>query len=242
MILANLHARLTRNDAQLVVALLAEYGTAMAGEAEGALRERGIDALLDDPRLLSALMGSTRGIGASLPLFTYIITRHALLQQGEGDRVLADYVASIVWQYGLGKRAERIADHDDCSFDTLAQLAAESESADPRRALLARAHLGNYALWLSGMFPDYIEHRRWRRGGPSLEYYETLGQLGWRRASEHRQAAELGMAVVYARASEKFAVLRQALNRVSDTLLFPNTHSPERLMRQVTDEARWRAA
>jgi hypothetical protein len=31
-----------------------------------------------------------------------------------------------------------------------------------------------------------------------------------------------------------------ALNRVSDTLLFPNHHSPDRLLRQVSDEMRWR--
>jgi hypothetical protein len=29
---------------------------------------------------------------------------------------------------------------------------------------------------------------------------------------------------------------------VSDALLFPNVHTPERLMRQVRDEARWRLA
>jgi hypothetical protein len=31
-----------------------------------------------------------------------------------------------------------------------------------------------------------------------------------------------------------------ALNGVSDTLFFPSKSSPERLMRQVRDEARWK--
>jgi hypothetical protein len=35
--------------------------------------------------------------------------------------------------------------------------------------------------------------------------------------------------------AERFGVMRVALNRVSDRLLFPNVHTPERLMRQVTD-------
>jgi hypothetical protein len=43
-------------------------------------------------------------------------------------------------------------------------------------------------------------------------------------------------------AAQRFVVLRVALNRVSDTLFFPNRSSPERLMRQVRDEARWRQA
>ena len=45
---------------------------------------------------------------------------------------------------------------------------------------------------------------------------------------------------LYAAASERFPLLRTALNAVSDRLLFPDRHSPERLMRQVRDEARWR--
>jgi len=34
--------------------------------------------------------------------------------------------------------------------------------------------------------------------------------------------------------------LRAALNDVSDALLFPDKYSADRLMRQVTSEARWR--
>jgi hypothetical protein len=35
---------------------------------------------------------------------------------------------------------------------------------------------------------------------------------------------------------------RSALNRISDALLFPHHHTPDRLMRQVQDVARWRHA
>ena len=45
-----------------------------------------------------------------------------------------------------------------------------------------------------------------------------------------------------AAAAERFGVLRCALTNVSDAMLFPHRHTPERLMRQVRDEARWRLA
>jgi hypothetical protein len=35
--------------------------------------------------------------------------------------------------------------------------------------------------------------------------------------------------------------MRTALTSVSDALLFPAVYTPERLMRQVRDEARWRS-
>jgi hypothetical protein len=42
--------------------------------------------------------------------------------------------------------------------------------------------------------------------------------------------------------ADRFGVVRCALNRVSDRLLFPNRHTPERLMRQVSDGVRFRLA
>lgn len=242
MILANVQQMLTRDDAQLALRLVAR-GSAEAYEAaERQLREGGIDELLDDPRLLPALIEARQAAHASLPLFAYVVVRHALREVGEADRGVADYVAALLVQFGIRERARRIDDHDDEIYDTLAALVADVERGDAMRRFLVRAHLGNYALWLSGLFPDHIEHRRWRRGGPDLGYFETLGRRGFAMAAEHRLAAQYGLAAVFAAVADGFPRLRLALNRVSDRLLFPHVHSPERLMRQVRDEVRWRPA
>jgi hypothetical protein len=241
MIVANTRSRLTREDAHLALALLARAGRDVAEETEARLRDDGIDALLDDPRLLKAILGSHLGARASMPLFVYVVARHAMLQSGEDDAILADYAASIMLHFGLRDRASRVGDSDDQTYDTLAALVGEVDGPDARRTLLVRAHLGNYALWMAGLFPDFIEQRRWRRGGPDLDYFDALGQRGFRLASEHRLANEHGMSPLFALAAERFPVMRVALNRVSDTLLFPNASSPERVMRQVRDEVRWRS-
>ena len=240
MILANVRARLGRDDAQLALRLIARGSAEQYEASEHRLRDEGIDALLDDPRLVAALLEAPQGACASLPLFAYAVVRHALTRAGEQDRLLADYVASIMLHFGLRDRAHRIADSDDQTYDTLAALNAEIEDADARRSFLVRAHLGNYALWVSGFFPDMIETRRWRKGGPDIEYYEALGRRGFRLAADHKLAWEHGLVNLYATAAERFGLLRTALNSVSDALLFPSHNSPERLMRQVRDEARWR--
>lgn len=235
MILANVRSRLTREDAQLVVRLVARGSRRALDDAESTLADQGIDPLLDDPRLQEGLLDSRQGSHASLPLFSYVVVRQALTKAGENDRVLADYVASILLHFGLRQRATRIAEHDDESYDTLASIGDAIEGSDPRRSYLARAHLGNYALWMSGIFPDLIERRRWRRGGPDLDYFETMGKRGYQLAAGHRLASDHGMAPLFATAAEKFPKLRVALNRVSDRLFFPNVNTPERLMRQVRD-------
>lgn len=233
MILADVRHGLTRHDAQLALRLIARDDAREMEHCETVLREQGIDALLDDPRLLAALLAAPRAAHASYPLFAYVAVRHALREEGEDNRALADYVAAVLIAFGTRGRAERVAESDDEQYDTLARLLQDVDDRDAKRAFLVRAHLGNYALWLSGLFPDYIEHKRWRRGGPDLDYFEEMGRRGYRLAADHRLAEQHGLRPLYASAAERFEVLRAALNNLSDRLLFPNVHSPERLMRQV---------
>lgn len=240
MILADTRHRLTRDDAQLAARLLASDSGDDLAELEARLADEGIDAILDDPRLPAILLRDPRGAHSSFTLFAYVMIRHALRQAGERDRNLADYVSAIVLHFGIHDRAFRISNSDDEVYDALAELGDDLDDPDPRRSFLVRTHLGNYALWISGLFPDYIEQRRWRRGGPDLEYYEELGRRGFQLAAGHRLAEEHGLTALYATAAERFGILRAALNNVSDALFFPNVQTPERLMRQVRDEARWR--
>lgn len=240
MIMATVRHQLTRDDAQLVARLIARDSGTPLEEIERTLSDQGIDAVLDDPRLPGALMRAGQGTWASLPLFSYVMVRHALRRLGEDDRRLADYVAAVMMHFGMRDNARRVSAGDDQLYDSLAALLADVDDPDVRRSFLVRTHLGNYALWLSGLFPDYIEHRRWRRGGPDLDYYEEMGRRGYQLAAGHRLADDHGMATLFATAAERFGLLRAALNDLSDTLLFPNRYSPERLMRQVTSEARWR--
>lgn len=242
MIVANVRHRLTRADAQLAVRLVARGSGAAHDAAESSLRDQGLDALLDDPRLLEGLVRTPAGATASWPLFCYVVVRHALRAHGTDDRVLADYVAAVLEAFAWRDRAQRIATTDDERYDTLAGLLRDAEHGDPRRTYLVRLHLGNYALWLSGCFPDRIEAQHHRRGGPDLDYYDALGARGFLLAAEHRLAHEQGMDTMLAEVARRFLALRVALNAVSDTLFFPNRHTPDRLLRQVRDEGRWRLA
>jgi len=240
MLQATVRHHLTRDDAQLVARLIARDSGTPLHEIEQTLSDQGIDAVLDDPRLPAALMRTGQGTWASLPLFSYVMVRHALKRLGEEDRRLADYVAAVLMHFGMRDNAHRVSASDDQVYDSLAALLADVDDPDGRRSFLVRTHLGNYALWLSGLFPDYIEHRKWRRGGPDLDYYEEMGRRGYQLAAGHRLADDHGLSTLFATAADRFGLLRAALNDVSDSLLFPNRYSPERLMRQVTSEARWR--
>lgn len=237
MILADVRHRLSRDDAQLAMLLIARGEARELQRCEETLRDQGIDALLDDPRLLTALLTAPRGAHASFTLFAYVAVRHALREVGEESRALADYVASVLVAFGSHGRSGRVATTDDEQYDTLGELIEDANDGDPRRSFLVRAHVGNYALWKSGLFPDFIEHRRWRKGGPDIGYYDEMGKRGFQLAAEHRLAEQHGLRTLYSSAATRFEVLRAALNNLSDRLLFPNVNTPERLMRQVATGA-----
>lgn len=242
MILANIRQQLTRDDAQLALRLVARGSQSEYSTAEDALRRHGIDAILDDPRLPVALMECRQAAHASLPLFAYVIVRHALARVHEHDRGISDYVASILVHFAMRNNAHRISGSDDEVYDTVAALLADVDHGDATRRFLVRAHLGNYALWLGGMFPDHVAERCFRRGGPDLDYYDEMGQRGFALAAQHRLAKQYGMESIFEAAAERFPRIRAALNDVSDRFLFPGRESPDRLMRQVSAETRWRLA
>jgi hypothetical protein len=206
-------------------------------QAEVRLREEGFDAILDDPRTMNALLAQGGFSSAPEPLVFYVLVRHALLEGGLNDRLVADYVAALLLNFGRGRRAYRIADDELPEYFYLLDLLEAAESATGYRQFLLRAHLGEYALWLSGLFPDHIAHRVERKGAPRLSYYEEMGASGYRSAADHRDAERNGLDRVYRTCADTFTALRVALNRISDRHLFPmRAESTNRVLRQVTDK------
>lgn len=236
MILPGVRSSLGRTDAAFIIWLLTrEQGEAARDRLTARLAEEGLDAFLDDPRTANALLAGSRFSSASQALVFYVLVRHALLEGGTDDRVLADYLATLLVAFGHARRAYR-PDGATEEFHYLADLVAASDGEEPERALQLQAHLGEFALWLSGLFPDHITARVRRRGAPGLDYYEHLGARGFRAAADSRVAAGNGMDVVYRRCADGFPGLRVALNRVADRHLFPARGDRiERLLRQVAD-------
>jgi hypothetical protein len=222
MILANTRGRLSANDLQLVVLLLSQGSAARRVSTERRLATEGPDAILDSPLLFERLLAVRTMLVPSEALFFYTLVRHALLRADCDDRELADYVAALLLEFGKRDRAWRIDWNDDQQHRYMIDILIDLEATDSDRRFKVLAHLGNYALWLAGLFPDYIAARRVRSGGPDLSYYEQLGARGFGQASDHALADQYGLDGVFRIVAERFPQVRQALNQVSDRVLFPH--------------------
>lgn len=232
MIQPNVRASFGRREAEILLSLAGPEG-------EERLREAGIDALLDDPALVRQLL-RRRGIQAlPAPLLFYLLVRHALLEREINDRRLADYTAAVLLEFGRLGRSQSPGGFPTPGPERgiyLVDVLAELERAHGEREFQLRAHLGNLALWLAGIFPDHIAHRVQRRGAPPLSYYDELGAAGFRGAAGMDLALRYGLGDLFVRAADEFTAVRSALNGLSDALFFPQPKDAvERVLREVAD-------
>lgn len=228
MIKPNVRASFGRKEAELLVAFAGPEG-------ERRLHEQGIDTLMDDARLLRRLL-QHRSHDLPASLVFYLLVRHALLEREIVDRDLADYTAALLLEFMSTDRAYRISSGDPERVFYLTDIVADLERARGLREAEAYLHLGNFALWLAGVFPDHITHRVQRKGGPPLSYYDGMGATGFRGAAGTSLAARHGLEDLFFRVAKDFVHVRSALNSLSDALFFPRAGDPvERVIREVKD-------
>jgi hypothetical protein len=178
-----------------------------------------LDVILDDPRVLNGVL-TEPNLNVSPRVVFYVLIRHALLERGITDRPTADYLGSLVLTFGEGNRAYRISESSQEEFHYIVDLMGRLREADTQDAFLLTSHIGNYALWLTGLFPDYVHERMSRRGAPPLSYYEEAGSAAFLEAARSRQAGEFGLVELFLAVARDFAALRGALNHLADRHLW----------------------
>lgn len=233
MILPHVRGSFARADAMALVDLVASGDAGLRSGAEARIAAEGLDVLLDDPRVLNGVLTQSN-LSASPRLVFYVLIRHALLERGITDRLTADYLASLVLTFGERNRAYRISEDSPEEFHYLVDLLRRHSEGDSRDAFLVCSHMGNYALWVTGLFPDFIHERVYRRGAPSLGYYEEVGASGFSAAARSREAKEFGLAELFLTVSRDFPVLREVLNHLADRHFWKTGgNAVERLLREV---------
>jgi hypothetical protein len=91
--------------------------------------------------------------------------------------------------------------------------------ATPEQAFLLRAHIGNYSLFISGIFHPAVAEQRSLRGGPDIEFYEQVGRTNYQLVASHAVARRCELDDVFEGLADRFRDVRLALNQLSDRLL-----------------------
>lgn len=192
----------------------------------GLLEDREIrDSILDNKLLIQAIRDPARREEISSTLYFYIIVRDCFLRQGIDSRELADYVADMLAVFCNHERWLKPVMKEDKAFDYLVGLWEAAYACSRRdRSFAIQCHVGNFALFLSGLFAQRIREREDQ--GPvfrGIEYFESLGAAGFRAASAQHLASEFELVSILEEMATRFHSVRLALNEIAEAWMFaPN--------------------
>lgn len=153
-------------------------------------------------------------------LFSVLLRRCMDSARTPTDRAVINYLANLL---SLFVRADRVyrPEAEGANYEYLADLAAEVEQADERRRFILQAHIGNYGLYLSGIFADWLEYRhRYQRRPLDARYYADMGRTGYREAAASRLARAYELEDVFLRLALTFDHYRERLSVLAREYLF----------------------
>src|SRR5436190_20671538 len=199
--------------------------------------EESRDLILDDDALFHALLERRGCLRVSSRFYFYILVRHVFRRSGIENRLVADYVAEVLAQFARAERARCVVPGQSHPLDYVFEMLSALQKADDRTSFFIRAHIGNYSLFLTGVFPDRIRFRAEARGFPDVKYYDALGRTHYRAASDHRLAQRYDLAAIYHTLADRFETTRLALNDMAGRLFsLEADYSLETLLNLHRDE------
>jgi hypothetical protein len=217
VIRANCRERFTAADFDFVVRALARSSTDQVSLVDLLSDCETRDAVLDSPRLIDAILSNAGHLRISSQFYFYVLARHVLRAAGISDRKLCDYVGSLLEAFSRASvmRAPHTADSVQ---QYISDMLIALQRVTPEQAFLLRAHVGNYSLFVSGIFHENMQ-RRSERGGPDVRFYEQVGRSNYQLLSTHATARRCDLHDVYEELADRFREIRCALNQLSDQLL-----------------------
>jgi hypothetical protein len=219
MIRANCRARFTAADFDFIVRTLARSQTDQVSLVDLLSDVETRDSVLDHPRLVDAILNHCGHLRISSQFYFYVLARHVLQQGGIGDRKLCDYVASLLETFSRASQLQISESIGERVEQYIHDILIALTRATPEQAFLLRAHIGNYSLFISGIFYPAVAGQRNMRGGPDLEFYEQVGRTNYQLVASHATARRCELDDVFEGLADQFRDVRLALNQLSDRLL-----------------------
>jgi hypothetical protein len=222
MIKANCRERFTATDFDFVVRTLSRSERDSVNLVDLLTDAEARDSILDSPRLVESLLADGAPLTISPQLYFYVLLRHVLKDTGFNDRSVTDYLASLLENFSQTARMKSPADGQTNPIQYVSDMLVALRHASPTQTFLIRAHVGNYSLFITGIFHDTVQHRS-QRGAPDVGFYEDVGRSNYRVAAGHQVARSCALSEVFEKLADGFHDVRLALNRLADSLLHLDT-------------------
>jgi hypothetical protein len=224
LIQPNCRIQFTAEDIDFIIAVLGQRASAAETLTKLLADEETRDLILDDEAIFLALLEQRGCLKVSQHFYFYVLVRNVLRRAGIEDRNVADYVAELLAQFSRLENTRCVVPGKPHPLDYFFEMLSALQTADEPTSFYIRTHIGNQALFFSGIFPEHIRMRAERRGFPDLRYYSALGQANYRVARDHRLAEKYALAPIFDVLSESFEPARKALNDLAERIFTLTDH------------------
>ncbi len=201
-----------------------------------------LEQMLDSDRLLERLVGHAEHLVRISPFFFFLVllrkvlrdiaADESLLNRLEAserrvaacpatreqivkflhDRDVVTYLANMLGAFTSSARVHRITADDAGAVRYVVDMIAEAQRSDSERVFHIYCHIGNFSLFLTGMFPEYIEARhRYAHRPATLAHYVQFGRTYYGLASDHRFARRHRLDDTLYKLSSGFETWRKSL-------------------------------
>ena len=152
--------------------------------------------------------------------FFHEVTRRSFWQLGINDATVARYVADVLTDFARADVLYRIRSRAGRKTDSVVEILAQSrpETAGENRLLRERTlrkYLGDYTLFMSGIFRSYVERRGF------LDYYLQEGQRSYWTVSELDLSLYRTGFILFQELSKKFEYYSGALDYMRKAYFAP---------------------
>jgi hypothetical protein len=146
-------------------------------------------------------------------LFNVLLRRSLGKLRTAPERKAVNYIANVLALFARTDRLYRVQPGDRETKTYIVDMLAEAAEADGARQFCIYAHVGNFTLFVTGVFPAWIEHRhRYKRRPVDRGYYAQQGQTYYHQAAVHHLARDYGLDDVFMRLALNFDGYARALN------------------------------
>lgn len=157
-------------------------------------------------------------------LFTELIHHHFNQDIGLRDNEVQDYVVNLLTEFCECEQLYKLRNAQQRRLDDVGEMLLEADpvygpapSFDRERQV--RKHIGDYALFLSGMFPESINHFRLRRQRlESFVDFIKAGKESYYIVSKFDQFEYANLAPLFAKLAREFESCVYGLNLVKGDL------------------------
>jgi hypothetical protein len=172
--------------------------------------------IISDPKVFAYTIEQTGFEKVSANLYFYICLFRFLSRRGINNVGIIRYVSNVIAFFSVSKQWQdsshiwhRPKEHYASLLNKMQKAKADNNQ---EHMYLLQVHLGDYSLFLSGLYPEYIDYMSEEREGVGIDYYDEMALTGYRAAGVNEAATENSIPLIHSGISKMISEIRGAIN------------------------------